>query len=69
MDRNLLNYYLIKICEQLTTEQIIHSRRYRDWKRYDRLKEIDKLKYRLEELQIYEDDIDPEYIPKSIKGN
>lgn len=54
------------IIEQLTTEQIIHSRRFRNWRKFDKLDEIGKLRVRLEELQYYEDDIDPEYKPKGL---
>ena len=64
MTKDLLNYNLIMISEQLTTEQIIHARRFRNWIKFDKLDEIGKLRIRLEELQYYEDDIDPEYKPK-----
>jgi hypothetical protein len=63
--RELLNYNLIVISEQLTTEQIIYARRFRNWNKFDKLDEINKLRYRIEELKYYEDDIDPEYQPKS----
>jgi hypothetical protein len=53
------------ISEQLTTEQIIYARRFRNWNKFDKLDEINKLRYRIEELKYYEDDIDPEYQPKS----
>lgn len=66
MTKDLLNYNLIMIIEQLTTEQIIHSRRFRNWRKFDKLDEIGKLRVRLEELQYYEDDIDPEYKPKGL---
>jgi hypothetical protein len=64
INRDLAYYKLALICEQLTIEQIIHARRHRDWKKFDRLNENEKLLVRLEELEIYKDDIDPEYIPK-----
>lgn len=60
-------YKLAIIVEQLTTEQIMHSRRFRDWQKYDRLSEEQKIMVRFEELEIYIDDIDPEYIPKSFR--
>jgi len=69
MNRDLLTYNLIKISDQLTTEQIIDSRENRNWSKFDRLDEIGKLRYRLEELEIYSDDIDMEYDPYSSKRN
>jgi hypothetical protein len=69
MKSNLtLSYYKLAVIEeQLTIEQIIHARRFRNWKKYDKLKEEQKIMIRFEELEIYIDDIDPEYIPKSFK--
>jgi hypothetical protein len=63
MNKDLLNYNLIKISDQLTTKQIIYARRNRNWYKFDRLDEISKLRWRLEELQIYEDIIDMDYDP------
>jgi hypothetical protein len=63
MNKDLLNYNLIKISDQLTTKQIIYSRRNRNWYKFDRLDEVSKLRWRLEELQIYEDLIDMDYDP------
>lgn len=65
INRDLAYYKLALISEQLTIEQLIHARRYRNWAKFDRLTEDEKLLVRLEELEIYKDDIDPEYIPKS----
>jgi hypothetical protein len=64
MNKNLLEYNIILISDQLTTEQIIFSRRNRDWESFDESTYLEKLIIRLEELQYYEDDIDPQYKPK-----
>jgi hypothetical protein len=69
MNKDLLTYNIIKISDQLTTEQIIDSRENRNWSKFDRLDEIGKLRYRLEELEIYSDDIDMEYDPHSSRIN
>jgi hypothetical protein len=63
MNKDLLNFNLIKISDQLSTKQILYARRNRNWYKFDRLDEILKLRCRLEELQIYEDIIDMEYDP------
>jgi len=63
MNKDILNYNLIKICEQLSTEQILNARRNRNWSKFDKMNDLSKLMFRLEELQIYEDIIDPDYIP------
>ena len=64
MNKDLLEYNIILISEQLTTEQIIFSRRNRDWESFDESTYLEKLIIRLEELQYYEDDIDTQYKPK-----
>lgn len=64
MNKQLLEYKICLISEQLTTQQIIFARRNRDWKKFDRLDEIGKLITRLEELEYFSDDIDPNYKPK-----
>ncbi len=66
MNKDLLVYNIILICEQLTTEQMLFARRNRNWKKFDKLTEDQKLLVRLEELECYEDIIDPTYKPKSI---
>jgi hypothetical protein len=43
------------ISERLTIDQIFHARRNRDWEKFDKLDEVSKLLWRLEEFQIYED--------------
>jgi len=63
MNKDLLNYNLIKISDQLSTKQILQSRKNRNWYKFDRLDEVSKLRWRLEELQIYEDLIDMDYDP------
>ena len=55
MNKDLLNYNLMKISERLTQEQIFYARRNRNWERFDELDEVGKLIHRLEEFQIYED--------------
>lgn len=62
MNKDILNYNLIKICEQLSTEQILNARRNRNCGKFDKMNDLSKLMFRLEELQIYEDIIDPDYI-------
>jgi len=63
MNKDILNYNLIRICEQLSTEQILNARKNRNWSKFDKMNDLSKLMFRLEELQIYEDIIDPDYIP------
>ena len=55
MNKELLNYNLMKISERLTQDQIFYARRNRNWERFDELDEVGKLLHRLEEFQIYED--------------
>jgi len=64
MNKELLEYNICLITEQLTIEQLIFARRNRDWKRFDKLDEIGKLRVRLEELEYFSDDIDLNYKPK-----
>jgi hypothetical protein len=64
MNKELLEYNICLISEQLTIEQIIFARRNRDWRKFDKLDEISKLRVRLEELEYFADDIDPNYKPK-----
>lgn len=61
MNKELLEYKIRLITEQLTTEQLIFARRYRDWESFDKLTHIEKLIVRLEELEYFIDDIDPNY--------
>jgi hypothetical protein len=55
MNKELLNYNLMKISEKLTQKQIFYARRNRNWEKFDELDEVGKLLHRLEEFQIYED--------------
>jgi hypothetical protein len=55
MNKELLYYNLRVISEKLTIEQIFYARRNRNWEKFDKLSEVEKLLYRLEEFQIYED--------------
>ena len=64
INRQLAYYKLSQIVEQLTIEQVIHARRFRNWRKFDKLTEDEKLIIRLEEFEIYADDLDPEYVPK-----
>jgi hypothetical protein len=63
MNKDLLTYNINFISEQLTTEKLIFSRRNRNWVKFDKLDEVGKLLVRLEELQYFEDDINPNYKP------
>lgn len=64
MNKELLEYKICLISEQLTIEQIMFARRNRNWKEFDKLNEIQKLIVRLEELEYFADDIDPNYKPR-----
>lgn len=64
MNKELIEYNICLISEQLTIEQLMFARRNRDWKKFDRLDEIGKLRVRLEELEYFAEDIDPNYKPK-----
>lgn len=55
MNKELLNYNLMKISDKLSTEQILHARRNRNWEMFDEFDEVGKMLHRLEEFQIYED--------------
>ena len=55
MNKDILYHNLKLICEKLTIDQIFYARRNRNWEKFDKLSEVEKLLYRLEELQIYED--------------
>lgn len=55
MNKEILYYNLKMISEKLTQEQIFYARRNRNWEKFDKLSEVEKLLYRLEEFQIYED--------------
>lgn len=55
MNKEILYYNLNMISEKLTQEQIFYARRNRNWEKFDKLSEVEKLLYRLEEFQIYED--------------
>lgn len=62
--RDQLLYKICIITDQITTEQLIFSRRNRNWEQFDKLTEVEKLLVRLEELEYFVDDIDPNYVPK-----
>ena len=53
--KEILINRLRKIMEQLSTEDILEARKFRNWEEFDELSEIEKLKHRLEELEIFED--------------
>lgn len=69
LNRQLAYYKLSQIEEQLTIQQVIHARRFRNWRKFDKLSEDEKLMVRLEEFEIYADDLDPEYVPKGPGGD
>lgn len=50
--------------EQLTQEKILHARRNRNWEKFDKLTEYQKLLHRFYEFEDYIDYIDPNYKPK-----
>lgn len=43
------------ISDKLSIEQVMYARRNRNWEKFDKLSEVEKLLYRLEEFEIYED--------------
>lgn len=55
MNKEILYYNLSFISKKLTQKQIFYARRNRNWGKFDKLSEFEKLLYRLEEFQIYED--------------
>ena len=55
MNKEILYYNLSFISKKLTQKQIFYARRNRNWEKFDKLSEFEKLLYRLEEFQIYED--------------
>jgi len=59
--RDTLNMNLIKISAQLTQQQIFASRENRNWEMFDECDEIGKLQWIMDEYEIYEDIIDPNY--------
>ena len=61
--RDLLNINLIKISLQLTQEQIFDARKNRNWEMFDELDEVGKLQHIMDEFEIYEDILDPEFEP------
>jgi len=52
--KDTLNQRLIAITYSLKTEQILKARENRNWDKYDKLDEVGKLQYQLEEFSIYE---------------
>lgn len=55
MNKDLLYEKLRIISERLSIEQVMYARRNRNWQKFDKLSEAEKLLYRLEEFEIYED--------------
>ena len=64
MNKDILEYNICLISEQLTLDQLIFARRNRDWNKFDKMNGIGKLITRFEELRYFEDDIDPQLKPK-----
>ena len=65
MNKELLNRKLLFISQQLSYEQIIYARRFRDWEEFDKLNQDQKLIIRLEELEIWSDDMNPNWKMKN----
>ena len=59
--KDLITMNLIKIAAQLSTEQIFAARENRNWEMFDECDEMGKLQWRLDEFEIYEDILDPEF--------
>ena len=55
MNKDLLNRKLMMISQKLSIEQVMYARRNRNWEKFDKLSEVEKMLYRLEEFEIYED--------------
>ena len=64
MNKDEINYKLAIFMEQLTQEQIFYARRNRDWQKFDKLTDFQKLLFRLYEFEEFVDFIDPNYKPK-----
>lgn len=64
MNKDILEYNICLISEQLTLDQLIFARRNRDWNKFDKMNEIGKLITRFEELRYFEDDINSQLKPK-----
>ena len=69
MNLEPLYYKLALITQQLTHEQIVNARKFRNWEKYDKLSEAEKLLTRLEELEMYYDILDPNFVPKLGDGS
>lgn len=48
-----LNKQLFKLTEKFETEDFFKSRKERNWEKFDKLDEIEKLKYRIREIKEY----------------
>jgi hypothetical protein len=55
MNKQMLYEKLKIISDKLSIEQVMYARRNRNWEKFDKLSEVEKLLYRLEEFEIYED--------------
>lgn len=53
--KDVLNEKLLVISYHLTTEQLLNARVNRNWDIYDKLTDVEKMQYQLEEFEIYED--------------
>ena len=67
INRQFAYYKLAQITEQLTQKKILHARRFRNWRKFDKLTEDEKLIVRIEEFEIYADDLSSDYTPISFK--
>jgi hypothetical protein len=48
------------LISSIAIEQVMYARRNRDWEKFDKLSEVEKMLYRLEEFEIYEDILNDE---------
>jgi hypothetical protein len=64
VNKDEINYKLAIFMEQLTQKQIFWARRNRDWQKFDKLTDFQKLLFRLYEFEEFVDFIDPNYKPK-----
>lgn len=51
----MLMFRLSKVMEKISTKDILEARENRNWETFDKLTELEKLQWRLEEFEIFED--------------
>lgn len=52
--KDTLNQRLLVMQDVLTTEQIIESRRYRNWELFDEMSDVEKMQCRISELEMFD---------------